>query len=34
MQLPSDVKTFVKIASPNAAIVWQLDLPVLIIYMS
>ena len=34
MQLPSDVRTFVKIASPNASIVWQLDSPVLIIYMS
>ena len=34
MQLPSYVRTFVKIASPNASIVWQLDSPVLIIYMS
>ena len=29
MQLPSDVRTFVKIASPTASIVRELDLPVL-----
>ena len=35
MQLPSDVRTFVKIASPTASIVWQwhFDLPVLNIYV-
>ena len=33
MRLPSDVGIFVKIASPTASIVWELDLPVLNIFV-
>lgn len=33
MRLPSDVGIFVKIASPTASIVWELDFPVLNIFV-